>query len=299
MRFLVIILMLLGALACGDDRPPSKKVLLIGLDGVRVDILDEAYTPHIDSLIANGFFGEARVREPTVSGPGWSSMLTGVWPDKHRVYSNEFMGNAYDVYPDFLTRFEQLDSTVHTFAVIDWLPLATSTSGGPLLSVLVDSIVVMDGYDIGWSAADSASTAAASDYLATSDVDAAFVYLGAIDEIGHETSSLAPEYRAAIEKADEHVGQLLDAIARRPTYGSEDWLVLSSSDHGRRDDGGHGESSERELTIFFLASGPSVHLGEPSSPPGVVDVAVTALTYLDVAIAPTWGLDGRVAGLRR
>ena len=64
----------------------EKKVLLIGLDGVRVDILAQAHTPNIDALIANGTFsGEAQTRPPTVSGPGWSSMLTGVWGDKHKV----------------------------------------------------------------------------------------------------------------------------------------------------------------------------------------------------------------------
>ncbi|MFQ6047327.1 MAG: alkaline phosphatase family protein, partial [Gemmatimonadales bacterium] len=73
--------------ACGS--PDTKKVLLIGLDGVRVDILAQAATPNIDALIANGTFSEwARTGTPTVSGPGWSSMLTGVWPEKHGVHSN-------------------------------------------------------------------------------------------------------------------------------------------------------------------------------------------------------------------
>ena len=64
--------------ACGD-RSTGKKVLLIGLDGVRVDILAAANTPNIDALIANGTFSDdAQTRPRTVSGPGWSSMLTGV-----------------------------------------------------------------------------------------------------------------------------------------------------------------------------------------------------------------------------
>ena len=37
--------------ACGVDRP-AKKVLIIGLDGIRIDILAEADTPNIDRLIA-------------------------------------------------------------------------------------------------------------------------------------------------------------------------------------------------------------------------------------------------------
>ncbi|CAM5353026.1 hypothetical protein SALBM311S_08742 [Streptomyces alboniger] len=38
------------------------------------------------------------------SGPGWSSVLTGVWPDRHGVTGNDFTGADYLRYPDFLTR---------------------------------------------------------------------------------------------------------------------------------------------------------------------------------------------------
>ena len=63
--------------------PPARKVLLIGLDGIRVDILAEAHTPNIDRLIANGFFSDrAQTKVRTVSGPGWSSMLIGARTDK-------------------------------------------------------------------------------------------------------------------------------------------------------------------------------------------------------------------------
>jgi len=56
-----------------------KKVLLIGLDGIHVDILEQADTPNLNALIAGGAFSaDARTRPITVRGPGWSSMLTGV-----------------------------------------------------------------------------------------------------------------------------------------------------------------------------------------------------------------------------
>jgi hypothetical protein len=86
------------------DAPPTasstmpnetrKKVLLIGLDGIHVDILEQADTPNLNSLIAGGSFSaDARTRPITVSGPGWSSMLTGVWMEKHGVESNDFTGS--------------------------------------------------------------------------------------------------------------------------------------------------------------------------------------------------------------
>jgi predicted AlkP superfamily pyrophosphatase or phosphodiesterase len=284
--------------ACGD-RSNGKKVLLIGLDGVRVDILAAASTPNIDALIANGTFSDnAQTRPRTVSGPGWSSMLTGVWSDKHGVRSNDLSSNAFGTYPDFLTRLEQTDSSFNTFAVVDWAPLGKATSGGPLIGDGIDVKIVFDGdSDAGYPRADSQSVAAASAYLTFQNPDAAFVYLGNIDVVGHSTNSLSAEYLAAIETADAQVGELVAALKRRPSYAAEDWLILMSTDHGRRDDGGHGEPSLQERTIFYLASGPSATRGVPQTAPEIVDVGVTALAHLGVIIDPAWGLDGRVVGL--
>ena len=81
---------------------PAKKVLLIGLDGVRVDIMARVEVPVIDSLAAAGFYSdEAKTRVRTMSGPGWSSMTIGARTDKHLVDSNNFEGNDYAAYPDF------------------------------------------------------------------------------------------------------------------------------------------------------------------------------------------------------
>ncbi len=291
-------------LACADSGI-EKKVLLIGLDGVRVDVLAEAATPTIDSLIAEGTFSDAALTgEPTVSGPGWSSMLIGVWPAKHGVHGNNFAGNAYDSFPDFLTRLERLDSRYGTLAVLDWPPLGTDASGGPLVSDAVDRKINMNGDELGYVAADSVTTWIAAELLEEGygeeefDVDAAFVYLGNIDVVGHETGSLSDEYRAAIESADRQVAKLVNAIRRRPTYDREDWLILMSTDHGRRDDGGHGGQSVEEQTIFYLAAGPSAVHGTVMTPPRIVDVAVTALAHLGVEIDPAWDLDGVVVGLR-
>jgi len=285
--------------SCGREQL-TKKVLLIGLDGVRVDILAQADTPNIDALIADGSFSDqAQTRPPTVSGPGWSSMLIGVWSDKHLVTGNNFAGNAYSAYPDFLTRLEQIDPDFNTFAVVDWPPLGTTASGGPLVSDAVDVKLNIDGDELGYTEADELSLAAAVEHLVNEDPDAAFVYLGDIDVVGHDHNSLAPQYEAAIETADGQVGQLLSALQRRPAYDQEDWLIIIATDHGRTDDGGHGGTSPQEQTIFYLVSGQSAQKGTLDPAPNIVDVAVTALSHLGVEIDPTWELDGTTRGLVR
>jgi predicted AlkP superfamily pyrophosphatase or phosphodiesterase len=287
-----------GGTVAGQAR--VKKVLVIGIDGVRPDVLAAVETPYLDSLAAEGTFSDrARTGRPTVSGPGWSSLLSGVWPAKHGVTNNEFTGKRYDLYPDFLTRIEQVRPDLETFAAIDWLPLGAHSAGGPVISDAIDAMQVFDGYTLTWPAADSAVVAVAVKQLRDGDPDAAFVYLGNPDEVSHETNSIGAEYRAAIALADRHVGMLIDAIRSRPTAANEDWLVLVSTDHGRRADGGHGGDSPEEATIFYIASGPSTVKGQPAVPPDIVDVAVTALAHLGIASDPAWQLDGKVVGLRK
>lgn len=275
-----------------------KKVLLIGLDGVRIDVLESADTPHLDALMADGAYSnDARTRWPTVSGPGWSNILTGVWPHKHHVYQNAFWRNNYDEYPDFLTRLEQVDPDFNTLSVTDWLPLGTPAYGGPVVSDLVDVKITFNADDIGYELADTLSTAAAVAQLASGDPDAAFVYLGNIDEIGHQFGTLSPQYRTAIEEADGYIGALVAAVAGRPTYAQEDWLILVTTDHGRKDDGSHGGITRPERRVFFLAAGPSTDPTALPAHPQLVDVAVTALTHLGVVIDPAWRLDGAAIGL--
>jgi len=277
---------------------PVPKVLLIGLDGVRVDILAEAATPNIDALIAAGVYTDAAVTgERTWSGPSWSSMLTGVWADKHLVLGNNLAGNDYATYPDFLTRIEQVRPELYTLAIVDWAPLGSGASNGPLIGPGPDAKIVLNGDAVDYVWADSLTTEIAVDVLQNGRVDAAFVYLGNIDMIGHATTSLAPEYRASIEATDVQVGQLVRAVRARETYADEDWLILMSTDHGRKDDGGHGENTSQQRRIFYLASGSSVNPGADMTGVEIVDVAVTALTHVGVEVDPEWGLDGKVVGL--
>lgn len=279
-----------------SERVP--KVLVIGIDGVRPDILAEVPTPNIDALALGGTFtARARTTIPSVSGPSWSSMLTGVWPDKHGVRGNDFEGRRFLEYPDFLTRIESVRPELSTFAALDWMPLMEIEGGDPTLSEQIDERVAVDGYELGWLAADGVVVERSIRQLSTADPDAMFVYLGNPDETSHQYESIGGEYREAIAAADGHVGALIAAVRARPDFRHESWLVIVSTDHGRREDGGHGGLTPEEMTIFLLVSGPGAARGTPQQPTFIVDVAVTALAHLGIPIDPAWDLDGQVVGL--
>jgi len=291
---------LLAASSCGPqtDSIPVRgipKVLVIGIDGVRPDVLAEEPTPVMDSLAAGGWYtASARTTTPSVSGPAWSSMLTGVWPGKHGVLDNGFEGRRYSEYPDFLTLAERERPALATFAALDWMPLASLEGGGPALSGAIDTLIAVDGYELGWAEADSVIAARAARHLAAAEADAAFVYFGNPDETSHRHGSIGIEYRHAISLSDRHVGWLLEALRARPTYADEDWLVLISTDHGRREDGGHGGDSPEEMTIFILAGGPATRswAAAGSAPEYIVDVPATALEHLGITVGADAALDG-------
>ena len=97
----------------------NKKLLFIGIDGCRPDALTQAQTPNIDGLINGGIYINDALcsinGQPTVSGPGWSTMITGVWFDKHGVSDNSFSGSNFDEYPPFNVLMEESDQVLHLF----------------------------------------------------------------------------------------------------------------------------------------------------------------------------------------
>lgn len=282
---------------------PVKKLLVIGIDGCRFDALRAAKTPNLDRLIDEGVAVEpirifpARYREAdTISGPGWSSILCGVWSDKHGVMDNRFTSPNYDKFPHFfvLLKRAQPDAVTATFSDWDMIDKHITRAADVRRHFPTDVI--------GYTAADSLIAKEASKSLREGDATATFVYFGQVDESGHAHGfhPSVPKYTAAIERVDGHIGDLLEAIAERKNAANEDWLVLVTSDHGGKGTGHGGGHDDPEVAVsFIIASGKALKGAKVSGEYGLVDVVPTGLAHLGVEIDPSWGLDGkgiRVAG---
>jgi arylsulfatase A-like enzyme len=256
-----------------------KRVVVFGVDGVRSDSLRAAHTPRIDAIEAAGFLGEFELSTaaPTMSGPTWATVATGVGPQLHGVYTNVFANHRLAAFPDFLTRAKR--KGLRTYLAASWGPLATTEYGGPIFGppTWLDYV---DCDQLGCEVADEQLTTAAAHRLGTLDIDAAFVYLGDPDHVAHEIGTGAP-YLAAIERADRQIGELLDVIAARPDHDPADWTYLVVTDHGHRDGGGHGQRSRWERSAWLAACGPRV---PTAAPDGLshVDLAPTVLAALDL-----------------
>lgn len=270
----------------------ARKVMLIGIDGLRIDdALRPGAAPALTALVDTGSITPMTMEVPTISGPGWSSLLTGTTHAEHGVSDNTFAGHTLRSGADFLSRAFAADQGRTTFAAADWPPLVDPAGPGPVIASRDDQrrggqhvVVLRDGELRGYDAMDGEVTAAAELAIREAGPDASFVYLGAVDEAGHRHGGASPEYAAAILQTDVRLGRLLDAIRRRVepdgpgTQGhDEDWLVGVTTDHGHLDEGGHGGGDD-VLRRSFLALGrfggtgpvPTPGRLEPRDVPGVL-----------------------------
>ena len=107
----------------------KKKLLMIGIDGLRADVVGMTPLPNLHRLQSMGtwsYWANIQSTGAAVSGPGWASMFTGVELSKHKVDGNGDLTNiAY--------------STVHYMAKVSFnLSIAASVSWHPLISDIID-----------------------------------------------------------------------------------------------------------------------------------------------------------------
>lgn len=268
-------------------------VLVLGIDGVRHDALCAASTPALDRLAAAGFRVPVPVfaDTPTISGPCWTTIATGLAAPVHGVRDNTTPGHP--VRPDFLTRIRAARPGAGTFAAAGWAPLVRPVGCGPIFAGHgFLPLTPGERYDVAAAdRADEAIVAATVDVLSAGTEAgtpaAAFVHLGTPDLVAHR-DGVGVGYRQAIETADRRAGRILAAVRDRAAATGEDWSVLVTTDHGHRDGGGHGGNSVAERAAWLIAAGPGV----PRRPPSVLtqaDICGLALSAAGVAPADTGG----------
>lgn len=295
---------------------PSKRVLLIGIDGAGGQYVPQANTPNLDALVNEGVArfdflneGALAVDPPEAfgaSGVNWSTILTGASASNHGVVDNSFTGSQFDEAPHFFEHVKQFDSSLATVSLANWTPINEF--------ITPDSVADFErGYDIGtiFTQDTSVKNDAVSLFttglptsppagLSTIDPDVVFLHFDQVDSAGHSFSWGSAQHIAAIETVDGLIGEIMAAINSRPgvVSGNEDWLVLVSADHGAAE-GAFGHVASQGLPnwqVPFIASGPSVTNGALVQQGTLRDIAPTALWHLgiDPFLA---GLDGTVRGL--
>lgn len=112
--------------------------------------------------------------------------------------------------------------------------------------------------------------------------------LSAFAENGHSGYyyPMSAGYRTALAEVDGYIGACLNAIASRPTFADEDWLIAVTSDHGGYSNQ-HGTitAGRHADTVPLVIAGTGMTQGRIPGSPHNFDVAASALNHFGVTVA--------------
>ncbi len=224
-----------------------KRAIIISVDGLRPDLLLRANTPVMKGLMSRGSYTMwARTTEMSITLPSHTSMLTGVTPEYHGLLWNYYIEN---VYPDVPTIFDLAHKAGYKTALI---------SGKTKFNELARpgsvnwSEIYWDKPHVG---PDLAVGESAADILRRHRPDLLFMHLAQVDETGHAIGWATPQQIQAIERADQAIGKLMDALRETGLEGST--LIIISADHGGQGKV-HGPNDPRSRHIPWIAVGPGI-----------------------------------------
>lgn len=309
-RPLLALLLLLGACAPSFAPAPApsrradapRKAVFIILDGIPADVVERVATPALDAIAQAGAYARAHVggkvgnptETPTVSAPGYMSLLTGTWANKHNVRGNSNLSPDYR-YWNLFRIVETVAPAKRTAVFSTWLDNRTvligegrADAGAFRLDHAVDGFehdTVTYPHDAAhtWVLAidEHVSTAAAA-YIAEQAPDLSWVYLQHTDDAGHLHGD-GDAMDAAVRRADAMVGRVWEAVQRRETLG-ERWMIVVTTDHGRdaSTGRGHGGQSARERTTWIVTNRPELAPRFRQGEAAIVDIAPSILQHLQV-----------------
>ena len=283
--------------SCGDKFKPNKeirtdckvgselvrKVLFVGWDGVRTDALMAAHTPCIDSLLSQSYYNWNTDRgEFTVSVPGWSTILHGVWPNKHGLTDNSFQTNKYLSYPDIFSLAKQIKPNLSVATLSNWDDFLRITENENYAQRYESDMDLKND---------------AIKQLQSCTPDIMVLHFDNPDAFGHDSgfSPTNQSYLDAITLSDTYLAEIMSVVHQREALYNEEWLVVLSTDHGGEGTG-HGNQYDLPQTRFVWSILRKPGLNNSVEIPIVnsVDLLPTMLNWLNIPVQSSWNLDGVV-----
>ncbi len=282
---------------------PYKAVFIL-LDGIPADVIEKVSTPVLDEIAAAGGYARAhvggelggRTETPTISAPGYMSLLTATWANKHNVRGNYNQSPNY-AYWNVFRIVKSVDASRKTALFSTWLDNRTVLvgegrpgAGDFRLDHTVDGFerdTVAFPHDPASryiQAIDERVTTEAADYIAAKGPDLSWVYLQHTDDAGHANGD-SDAFFTAVQQADARVGRIWAAVKQRQALG-ENWMIVVTTDHGRdaRTGKGHGGQSERERTTWIVTNQSGLEAHFTSGTPAIVDIVPSILQHLRITV---------------
>jgi len=262
-----------------EGAPLAKRVIVVVIDGCRLDRFREAEKPYLEKMMEGGtVYENVETVYPARTVVCFSSMFTGAAPEVHGIRSNLVLklGLKVESVFDALRRAGKRGRLVGIAHLID-------AFGDDVASVT--SVAHNDKID-------QNLIAAARREMEAHDPELLVLQLLAVDQNGHVRGTAYPEYVERIEITDRLIEGFMSWCDERGYL--EEAAVVLMADHGQgRGIGAHGHLSEGERFVPFAMWGSGVAEGKKiTEPRSILDLAPT-ICYL-LGIAPPEGSTGRV-----
>lgn len=271
-------LLSLSPCACQATCPCSiKHVVIISIDGLRPDALEQADTPTLDALRAQGAYSPAaQAVLPSVTLINHASMLSGMSPVKHGIYWNSDDPDLGKVHGPTI------------FSVAHEAGLTTAMIvGKPKLEHLVLPGSVDTYVYAGF--VDRQMVSAVVGLIQAGLPDLLFIHLPDVDSAGHALGWMSAGQLLALTYTDGLIGEVVAALEAQDNL--DQTLLIITADHGGAGYQ-HGSDSPEDMTVPWLAVGPGVSAGVMLQSKIVTyDTAATALYALGLPIPEKW--DGK------
>lgn len=254
-----------------------EHVVVIGLDGARPEIIQDADAPVLHDLIEQGSVcWGARAVEPTVTQVNWASMLTSSMPashgiDTHPITQEALAERSLKVPTVFQVVAENEGVAVGFLGHWKLYPVESDEPGLEFVRSPYEARRVAP---------------LAADFLRENRPTFSFIWMGNLDGVGHRHGWLSDEQFAAMPEIDRAIGMIVDALKDAKMW--DRTLLIISSDHGGHGKG-HGQSTDEDATIPWIVVGPGVRSGHViESPVSIIDTAATALHALGLPRPTEW-----------
>lgn len=308
LRGCIVVLVFCAALDAPAAQPaeaPGKAVFII-LDGIPADVIERVATPAIDEIARAGGYARSHVggdvgkptETPTISAPGYMSLITGTWGYKHNVWDNDNQSPNYR-YWNLFRIVETVAPGRKTAIFSTWLDNRTVLigegkpgAGDFRIDHAVDGLendtaaFPHDPAERYILAIDDRITGDAAAYIAAEGPDLSWVYLEYTDSVAHEAGD-GEAFDAAVQHADALVGRIWESVKQREARG-EDWMIVVTTDHGRDPVNGkdHGGQTARERTTWIATNNPRLDARFTSGASAIVDIAPSILQFMGIAAPP-------------
>ncbi len=253
----------------------ASKAVLILIDGMRPDGVQRCGEAFPKELVREGSACfQGRTVMPSITLPCHASLFFSMDPERHGILTNEWrpMARPIDSLGDVTARYFKRAAMFY-----NWEPLRDLNRPGSLCYSHFQTL------DLPWEKileSERNMTRLAVDYLQKEEPDFLFLYLGGVDNTGHQFGWMTDKYLRVLANAWQCVKQVKESLP-------QGYHLVVTADHGGHDRD-HGLDIPEDMTIPLFFWGPAFAPGKELENVSIKDIAPTIAYLMGMRCPPQW-----------